>query len=172
MKSFQIFSVLALIAIYSCSPLRKPIVVINESINDFKYIFVSPTSTKVSELGGVYGNEYGTYGATTSKSVNPKEIISGILTKNGFIMLPEIKPELESESLIAMYGESGTRPRAMGYTIEVTIQFISAKSNLVVCSCSAEGQGETEVDDIRQAINRCLAELLNQNAALKTNNSP
>jgi hypothetical protein len=58
------------------------------------------------------------------------------------------------------YGESGKRYRRLGYTIEVTIQFVSAKNNNIVCSCTAEGQGETEADDIRQAISRCLQGLL------------
>lgn len=47
-----------------------------------------------------------------------------------------------------------------GYTIEVTIQFISANLNTLICSCIAEGQGETEADDIRQAITRCLTEVI------------
>ena len=46
-----------------------------------------------------------------------------------------------------------------GYTIEVTIQFVSAKSNELISSCTAEGQGQTEADDIRQAITRCLSAL-------------
>jgi hypothetical protein len=54
------------------------------------------------------------------------------------------------------YGESGKRDRGLGYTIEVTIQFISAKTHTQICSCTAEGQGETEADDIRQAITRCF----------------
>ena len=37
-----------------------------------------------------------------------------------------------------------------------TIQFISAAANELVSSCTAEGQGETEADDIRQAIRRAL----------------
>jgi hypothetical protein len=34
------------------------------------------------------------------------------------------------------------------------------KSNTIVCSCTAEGQGATEADDIRQAIIRCLSSSL------------
>ena len=49
--------------------------------------------------------------------------------------------------------------RGLGYTIEVTIQFSSAKTNEMICSCTAEGQGETEADDIRQAIRRALTSL-------------
>ena len=60
------------------------------------------------------------------------------------------------------YGESGKRNRGLGYTIEVTIQFISAKTHAPICSCTAEGQGETEADDIREAITRCLSGLLSK----------
>ena len=115
-----------------------------------------------SSSGGVYGGNYGVYGSTTSKSVNPSDVISGILLKNGFSQLPELKPELTDETLIVNYGESGRRNRGLGYTIEVTIQFLSAKTNTTVCSCTAEGQGETEADDIRQAITRCLTGLLSK----------
>ena len=89
-------------------------------------------------------------------------MITGILTKKGFIRLPELKSELKNETLIVNYGESGRRNRGLGYTIEVTIQLISAKSSELISSCSAEGQGETEADDIRQAITRCLSALLNK----------
>ena len=82
------------------------------------------------------------------------------MAKNGFIRLPELKNELSEETLIINYGESGRRNTGMGgYTIEVTIQFVSAKSNELISSCTAEGQGQTEVDDIRQAITRCLSVL-------------
>ena len=64
--------------------------------------------------------------------------------------------------MIINYGESGRRNRGLGYTIEVTIQFVSAKSNELICSCTAEGQGETETDDIRQAITRCISGLLKE----------
>lgn len=79
--------------------------------------------------------------------------------------MPEIKPELIDQTLIVNYGESGKRNIAGGlggYTIEVTIQFISAKTHTLMSSCTAEGQGETEADDIRKAINRCLAGLLDR----------
>ena len=108
----------------------------------------------------MYGGAYGVYGSTQSKSVNPSDVISGLLTKKGFIRLPELKEELNDKILIVNYGESGKRNTGMGgYTIEVTIQFVSGKSSELVCSCTAEGQGTTEADDIRQAINRCIVAL-------------
>ena len=100
---------------------------------------------------------------STSKSVNPRDVISGILAKQGFILIPELKNELASETLIINYGESGRRNTGLGsYTIEVTIQFVSSESSSLISSCTAEGRGETEADDIRQAITRCLNSLLSE----------
>jgi hypothetical protein len=132
----------------------------HESIEGYKYIFISPSSNLTSSSGSVYGGQYGVYGATTSKSVNPGDVISGILLKEGYIRIHELKPELQDETMIVNYGESGKRNKGLGYTIEVTIQFVSAKTNAKLCSCTAEGQGETEADDIREAITRCLTPLL------------
>ena len=39
------------------------------------------------------------------------------------------------------------------------LQFISADTNELLCSCTGEGQGETDADDIRQAINNALSSL-------------
>ena len=61
-----------------------------------------------------------------------------ILLKEGFLQIPELKPELTDNTLIVNYGESGRRKRGLGYTIEVTIQFLSAKTNTIVCSCTGE----------------------------------
>lgn len=161
MKTTRILTIILLIVlINSCAPLKTPIITKNDAIESYKYIFITPTSNLTSSTGGVYGGNYGVYGATLSKSVNPSDGIAGILIKEGFIRLPELKPELVDMTLIVNYGESGKRYRGLGYTIEVTIQFISAKTNTQICSCTAEGQGETEADDIRQAITRCLSGLL------------
>ena len=154
--------ILASLLISSCAPLKAPTIIKNDTIEGYKYIFITPTNNLTSGAGAVYGGQYGTYGGSTSKSVNPSDVITGILIKDEFIRLPNLKTELLDETLIVNYGESGRRNRALGYTIEVTIQFISAKSNALICSCTAEGQGETESDDIRQAITRCLSELLKE----------
>lgn len=163
MKEFRVLTIILITVLAnSCAILKSPIITKNDSLEGYKYIFISPTQSLTSSTGGVYGGNYGVYGSNSSKSVNPSDVISGKLTKEGFIRLSELKPDLLDETLIVNYGESGRRIVAGGlggYTIEVTIQFISAKSNTLVCSCTAEGQGETEVDDIRKAINRCLSAL-------------
>ena len=162
MKAIKNLAIVLSIFALGCAPLKQVTVVKNDKIENYKYVYISPTKSLTSSSGGVYGGNYGVYGSTTSKSVNPSDVISGILLKNGFSQLPELKPELTDETLIVNYGESGRRNRGLGYTIEVTIQFLSAKTNTTVCSCTAEGQGETEADDIRQAITRCLTGLLSK----------
>jgi len=161
MKTTRLLAIFILsILFFGCAVLNPVSVIKNRSLENFKYVYISPTSRLTSSSGSLYGGAYGVYGGTTSKSVNPADVISGILTKKGFIRLPELKSELSDETIIVNYGESGKRSTGLGgYTIEVTIQFITSKSNELISSCSAEGQGETEADDIRQAITRCLTTL-------------
>lgn len=93
------------------------------------------------------------------KSVDPSSIISGILLKNGFIPVSEIRPENAKETMIINYGETDRRNVNLGYSIEYTIQFVSAYSQRLICTCTAEGQGMTEDDDVRIAIQRALKPL-------------
>lgn len=145
--------------IISCAPLKPTSTIKNGSIEKYKYIFISQTKSLTSGSGASISGQY----YSTSKSVNPRDVITGILAKRGFILLPELKDELASETLIVNYGESGRRNTGFGsYTIEVTIQFVSSEFSTLLCSCTAEGRGETEADDIRQAITRCLNSLLSE----------
>lgn len=156
MKTIKLLSFIILcILLGSCGPLKPVTIIENSSTENYKYIYITPTSSLTSSTGVSYSGQY----YSSSKSINPSDIITGILTKEGFIRLPELKDELTNETLIVNYGESGTRNRGLGYTIEVTIQFVSAKTNELVSSCSAEGQGDTEADDVRQAVTRSLSAL-------------
>ncbi|MGN0092329.1 MAG: hypothetical protein ACI35M_04600 [Alistipes sp.] len=153
------FVVGSILILGSCAPLRQPVIVKNATIDVFKYAYISPTKELTSSSGGTYGNKYGVYGSSTTKSVNPSDVIAGALIQEGFIILPELESRLSNETLIVNYGESGRRNRGLGYTKSVTIQFISAETKQMICSCTAEGQGATEADDIRQAIRRALTGL-------------
>lgn len=135
----------------SCASMKAPIINQIESIDGFKYVYITPTKEITS---GIMANSYG-----ITKTSNPSDLIAGILIKQGFIRLPELNSQLLDETLIVNYGESGRRNVNLGYSIEVTIQFLSAKTNMPVCVCTAEGQGSTEADDIRIAINRALKPL-------------
>lgn len=141
---------------FGCASLRPATSIKNGSLDSYKYIYITPTNSLTSSSGATISGQY----YSSSKTVNPSDVITGILTKEALIRLPELKPELTDETLIVNYGESGRRNTGLGgYTIEVTMQFVSAKTSSLVCSCTAEGQGSTEADDIRQAITRCLTEL-------------
>lgn len=157
-KSLLYFFLCTVLTIWvsGCASMRPPVVnkYNNDNISNYRYFYVSPTGDYTSS-SGVYTNQYGVYGGTT-KSTNPSSIISGILFKNGYIQVNEVKPQNANETMIVNFGETGRRSVNLGYSIEVTIQFISAATQLPICSCTAEGQGETEADDIRKAIQRAL----------------
>lgn len=145
--------------ISSCAPLRPVTSIKNGSVNNYKYIYITPTNSLTSSSGATISGQY----YSSSKTVNPSDVITGILSKEGLIRLPDLKPELAETTLIVNYGESGKRDTGLGgYTIEVTIQFVSANTSSLVFSCTAEGQGSTEADDIRQAITRCLGSLFSK----------
>ena len=146
----------------SCVSLQPVRVTKNASLDNYTYFYITPTETKTGSSGGVYGNGYGVYGSSTSRSTNPADIISGYLIKRGLVRLPEIKSDLADRTMIINYGETGRRYAGLGYTIEITLQIISAKTNEVICVLTGEGMGDTEADDIRIAINRCLSELYRQ----------
>ena len=133
-----IFAACGILILGACAPLRVPIIVKKSPIEMFKYAYISPTKELTSSTGSAYGGQYGIYGSSTTKSVNPSDVIAGILIQKGYVILPELNPELAKETLIVNYGESGRRNRGLGYTIEVTIQFISADTNQMICSCTAD----------------------------------
>lgn len=125
-----------------------------ENLSDFSYFYMPETGTKV----GTFSSYNGTgYVSTTTRSINPSDVISGYLIKHGYIRLVELNPQLMENTLIVSYGETGTRSVSIfAYTTEITIQMMSGKTNTLVCTTTAEGLGSTEADDVREAITRAL----------------
>ena len=164
MKLKKIISLALMPLIFaSCVTLQPVRVTRNASLDNYTYFYITPTETKTGSTGGVYGNGYGVYGSSTSKSTNPADIISGYLIKRGMVRLPEVKNDLADRTIVINYGETGRRSTGLGgYTIEITLQILSAKTSEVICVVTGEGQGETEADDIRIAINRCLEGMYRQ----------
>ncbi len=155
-KKLIVICTVCVVILCGCTILRKPTVVKNGDITQYEYVYIQPTKNLTSSLAD------GTVYATT-KSVNPSDVIAGILMKNNYAVLPEIKPDLLDKTLVVTYGESGQRKTGLsGYTIEVTIQFLDAKTSKLIAVCCAEGQGETEADDIRKAIRRALSSLFSE----------
>ena len=148
-------TIIVVLTLTSCGSLRPATVTRHSSLEGYKYAYINSTSTKVGSAGYFYNG----MGASETKSTNPSEIISGFLMKKGFIIVPELKPENESHTIVVNYAETGRRNLNLGYAIEITIQILSATDNSLLCTGTAEGQGSTEADDIRIAINRCLAEI-------------
>lgn len=154
MKTLKITIIVlcSLLLFSSCNTqklLQETTLVQNQPIEGYKYIYVQPSSTISSNIGYVGGTAYGVYGASSNRSVNPNDVISGFLIKKGYIKLPEITPNLASQTLIINYGELGLRKlNALAYATKIIIQIISAETNEVLCTSEAEGCGETKSDDI------------------------
>lgn len=161
MKSLKIlFAICCTILLNGCTATLLPVSVTkNSSMDEYKYVYITPTSGITSTTGGVYGGSYGVYGSTQTRSISPSDMIAGVMIKKGFTQVPNITPEIAAQTLIINYGESGRREVGLGYTIEITLQFLSAKTHEIICVSTAEGQGLSEADDIRIAIIRALDEV-------------
>ena len=107
------------------------------------------------------GNEEALPSSPYAQSVNSRDVIAGGFSKRGFIVLHDIEERVRPKTLIVSYGESGRRRVAlgMGSTTEVILQLVSAETGELVGTATAEGCGDTESDDIKQAITRALAAL-------------
>lgn len=157
MKPIKYFLVFFSLTLCACGLLRPATHIQNEDLTKYKYVYIPYRANVTSATGTFY---HGT-GGVTNKSINPGDLIAGHFIKHGYAILPELNPTLLTETLIVNYGESGRRKIMLGLVnpIEMTIQLLSAATNQVVYSVTAEGIGETESDDVRNAINSCLQNL-------------
>lgn len=153
------FSLLIMsMTMFSCVTLQPASVQRNGQLSNYTYFIINPTETLTSGQGNTYDGIY----SSVNKTVNPSDVIRGYLIKKGLVVLAEPQGDLLTQTLIVNYGESGRRNVGLGYTIEVTIQFISASSNQVIFLTTAEGIGDTEADDIREAITRAMDALFEE----------
>ena len=105
MKRVKLLSFIALnFLLVSCASMKAPVINLIKSFDGYKYVYITPTSELTSGSSGVYGGKYGVYGGGSTKTINPSDVISGILLKQGYIRLPELKPELLEQTLIVNYG--------------------------------------------------------------------
>lgn len=159
MKSLRHILILLSMALglASCGVPRYATISSKPDLSKYKYVYITPTSEKTSVTGGTYGNQYGVYGSTSSKSITPSDVIAGYFMKQGFVRIPEINETQKSQTIVVNYGESGRKNYGLGaYSIEVTIQLLDATTYELICSSTAEGMGETETDDVRKATLKCL----------------
>lgn len=145
----------------SCLILRGTTVVKNESVYNYKYVYVMPTVATQSVYGATVGTGGTTVGATTSSSVVPSDIIAGQFVKNGFIRVADVKPETASQTLSVSYSETNIRKIGGTEATEVTIQAVNAATNALVCSVTAEGKSKTQqAEEVRMAIDRAMKEMM------------
>ena len=106
--------------------------------------------------------------AAQSREFNPTQLMEGVFLKKGLVRVTSVPDSSRNNTLIAKWGVSGSRDFVIGnawkgyaraYSQEVTISLISATDLRPVFSCTGEGMGVTELDDIRQAIVSCLSGL-------------
>ena len=159
MKNFKfvILFITILLGLANCGVPKYASLTNKPDLSKYRYVFITPTAEKASVTGEAFGNQYGLFGSTYSKSIIPSEVIAGSFMKQGFVIVPEILEAQKSQTIIVNYGESGRKNYGLGaYSIEVTIQLLDASSYELICSSTAEGMGETETDDVRKATNKCL----------------
>lgn len=161
MKRLFIVGVLS-VFLSSCAILKSTEVKRFANLDAYKFAFIHSAHTISSGVGGgVIG--YGTgggYSYSQSSSINPADVISGILIKKGFVVVGNITNP--KQTFTVKYGQGGRRNvlgGLGGYTLEVSIQILDSVSQEPLFVCTAEGQGKTEADDIRVAITRCLQDL-------------
>ena len=142
----------------SCGSLRPTTINRNteDDLKNYTYFFVNPAGVKNSSTGYVSGNNLGVFGATTIKSTDPMDIISGYLMKLGYVRVANIDDDISDKTLVISYGEIGRRYLNLGYATEISLQFSSAKTHSLVCTVTGEGLGDNEADGVRDAITRCL----------------
>ncbi len=153
---FKRIAYIVLVFIMSACALKPVDIKKYSDFSSYKYVYISKAKNVISS--GITNGYYYTYGYTSI--LNPVDIIAGKFMKKGLVIVNEINhPE---ETLVVNYAESGRREVLKGFAgdaVEISIQIINAKNFDLVYLCSAEGQGEMEADNVREAIDRCLSQM-------------
>lgn len=153
MKHSRILKITVFAALVSgCATLPPPNFVQSAEIAKYRFIVIESTPT-VSSVSASNGD-------LSTSEINPANLIEGLLLKKGLVRVASIATGAQEQTLQLRWGISGHRDIPLrGYSQEVTMLLLDAHSQQSVYKCTAEGQGRTEADDIRQAITSCLSNL-------------
>ncbi|WP_260604742.1 hypothetical protein [Campylobacter sp. MIT 99-7217] len=118
------FFIFVSFAIFGCAILKETKTKRYQNMDNYKYAFITQTQNVTAGAGSGYVG-YGTGGgfsSSVSKSVNPSDVIAGILMKKGYIILDNM--EKKDGLFIVRYGQGDKRNvlgGIGGYTLGVTI---------------------------------------------------
>ena len=149
-KTMKHFYFLIFVILTGCA-LKPPTHIQTISLDKYQYMLIE----KSAGITSIQASN----GYASSRDVNPGSLIEGLLLKRGLIKVPSASPQTSGKLLLVNYGISGKRNIAGGlggYAQEMTISLVDAERLSLVYSCTAEGIGSTEADDIREAIMNCM----------------
>lgn len=156
MKRLFIILITAMMAVGVIGQVNVPKVNILGDLHPYKYVYIIPTGSVTSSTGSATVVGSNVVGNGT-KTVNPSEILTGYLIKQGYTILPELVPELAEETMIFSYGHAGISPVGIfAYASKIIIQITNGKTHELLATIEAQGCGSTETDDINIALNDAL----------------
>jgi hypothetical protein len=142
--------IVTLLTILSCGTTKYLPVSVSQrqSFDKYKYVYVDVINSRGS---------YSYHGC---------EVLAGLLMKKGFVVLNysqylNMSYSTAQNTMKVSYGAGGKRSVGFtgGFTREVTLQFVSATTSDIICICTAEGMGSSELDDVEVAVTRCIQKL-------------
>ncbi len=86
-----------------CVALKDPQITKRGEINQYSFVVLPNAASLSSSSGSVYGDQNGVYGSSSSKEINPSNIIEGILLKKGLFSTSTVTPENKDKTLIVKY---------------------------------------------------------------------
>ncbi len=133
-----------------------PTVVIKGDLNQYKYVYVIPTSGTTSSSGistsvHIWGPFFTTIGNGTS-TANPSEVLSGFFMKEGFTVVPSITPEITNKALIVSYGFLG----ADGLYSKIILQVTDANTHETIASYETSGKALDEAEQVSRALDYAM----------------
>lgn len=161
MKFVKLLStIIGFALMWGCVSLAPTTITRKQTLDGYKYVYITPTAERNSVSGATFGGAYGVYGTTSSNSISPSELIAGYLMNKGYIRISEIKQDNAKTTFIVNYGDGNMRYEGLGnHAIEVTLQLLNAETNELICVVKADAIGNTDSDAIINAINKCLDEI-------------
>lgn len=155
----RLWSAVISVAIFGCATTQPAKINQVTDVGQYRFVVIEDTPS----ITGFAAKD----GDAVGKEVNPATLLEGLLLKKGLVRVSKAEARDEDQLLILRWGISGSRnqPAHMallgigGYAQEVTITLLDGGNLRPVFTCTAEGYGTTEADDIREAITSCLSGL-------------